>query len=79
MEDHQHCLYLVLALVSLLVILLAKRRRSAAAPEHGEKRPRFGEVGWHQDHLVEDGKLRRRPPCRSSTSWGRRPPRSSPP
>ena len=39
MEDHQHCLYLVLALVSLLVILLAKRRRSAAAPEHGLRLP----------------------------------------
>ncbi|KAG2581903.1 desmethyl-deoxy-podophyllotoxin synthase-like [Panicum virgatum] len=39
MEDHQHCLYLVLALVSLLVILLAKRRRSAAAPEHGLRQP----------------------------------------
>ena len=34
MEDHHHCLYLGLALVSLLVIMLAQRRRRSAM-EHG--------------------------------------------
>jgi len=38
MED-QHYLYLGFALVALFLIMLAKRRRSAAAPEHGLRLP----------------------------------------
>jgi len=40
MEDHHHYLYLGLALVSLLVIMLGKRRRhSAMANGHGLRLP----------------------------------------
>ncbi|GJN38913.1 hypothetical protein PR202_gb27994 [Eleusine coracana subsp. coracana] len=39
MEDHQYTLYLVLALVSLLVVLDKRRRRSAKSHEHEARLP----------------------------------------